>query len=178
VTAGITAVLALAYQGALWLNARADGDVRDRAHKLARLLGPGVLLFFALLDLCSFAARLDFRDALSARPWGLVFPLLTIGGLCASMVWVRRGHGWRAYLGSCTALGGALATAAVGVYPNILPARDPANALSIHDSAAAAAGLQTALWWWLPGMVLVGFYFHFIHSKMPARFSREGPEEA
>jgi hypothetical protein len=56
VTAGITAVLALAYQGALWLNARADGDVRDRAHKLARLLGPGVLLFFALLDLCSVGA--------------------------------------------------------------------------------------------------------------------------
>jgi cytochrome d ubiquinol oxidase subunit II len=177
ITAGITALIALAHQGALYLNLRADGEVRQRANRLARVLGIAVLALFALLDLSSFAARLDFREALAARPWGLVFPLLTIGGLCGAIVWVRRNQARRAYLSSCVALIGALATAGVGVYPNILPARDPVNSLSVHDASAPAAGLQAALWWWIPGMLLVGFYFAYIHSKMPARFSKEMPEE-
>jgi cytochrome bd ubiquinol oxidase subunit II len=176
-TAGITAVVALAHQGALYLNARADGEVQKRANRLARWLGPSVIGLFALLDLSSFAARLDFREALAARPWGLIFPLLTIGGLCGAIIWVRRGQAWRAYLSSCVTLIGALATAGVGIYPNILPARDPINSLSIHDAAAAASGLKLALCWWLPGMLLVGFYFAYIHSKMPARFSKENQSE-
>src|SRR5262249_11100767 len=125
ILAGITAVCALAHHGALWLNARTDGPVRERANRLAIPLGVSVILLLALLDVASFAAKLEFRDALRARPWGTIFPALTIGGLVAALELRRRGKPGRAYLASSIALFAALATAAVGVFPNILPARDP-----------------------------------------------------
>jgi cytochrome d ubiquinol oxidase subunit II len=171
VLAGSTAVLALAHHGTLWLNARADGEVRERARRLAVPLGLAVIVLLAVLDLASFAARLEFRNALRARPWGIAFPLLTLGGLVTAMTLCRRAKPGLAYVVSCVALFGALATAAVGIFPNILPARELSRGLSIYDAAASRDGLATALRWWIPGMVLAAGYFVFIHTRLPRQSS-------
>jgi cytochrome d ubiquinol oxidase subunit II len=163
---GLTAVAALAHHGALWLNACADGEVRERAKRYGAWLGILVIVMLAILNAASFAARLEFREALGARPWGLAFPVLTLGALGAAIVW-RRARAWRAYLASCVALVAALATAAVGVFPNILTGRNPAHSLTIRDAAARSDSLAMALWWWIPGMLLVAGYFGFIYSRMP-----------
>ena len=167
--AGTTAVIGLAHHGALWLNARTDGSIQQRANRLAAPLGVAVILLLAILDLASFAARLDFRDALRARPWGTFFPALTLGGLLAALVLRRRGRAERAYLASCVALFAALGTAAVGIFPNILPARDPNYSLSIYDATVSRDGLAAALWWWIPGIALVAVYFIFIHRRVRKR---------
>src|SRR5262249_12289026 len=100
------------------------------------------------------------------RPWGLLFPALTLGGLVAALVLRQRNQPARAYIFSCLALLAALATAAVGIFPNILPARDPIHGLSIHDAAVSSDGLATALWWWVPGILLVAGYFAFLHVRL------------
>jgi cytochrome bd-type quinol oxidase subunit 2 len=100
------------------------------------------------------------RRGVLARDATFVF-----GGLACALEF-RRDKPLRAYLASGLALFAALATAAVGIFPNILPARDPNHGLSIYDSAVSRHGLAVALWWWLPGMLLVAGYFAFIHSRM------------
>jgi len=165
ILAGLTAVVALAHHGALWLNEHTQGAVRERANRLAAPLGVTIIVLLAVLDLASFGARLDFRDALRARPWGMLFPVLTLAGLAAALLFrQRRPH--RAYLASGVALFAALATAAVGIFPNILPARDPNRALSIYDPTVSPSALAIALCWWIPGLLLVGVYFGFIHKQM------------
>jgi len=166
---GITAVIALAHHGALWLDTQTEGPVGERARRLAAPLGVMVIILLAGLDLASFGARLDFRDALRARPWGLLFPAVTLGGLVAALVLRARGKPLPAYLSSCIALFCGLATAAVGIFPNILPARDPSHALSIYDATVSRDGLAAALWWWVPGILLVMGYFAFIHGQMRQR---------
>jgi cytochrome d ubiquinol oxidase subunit II len=163
---GITAVIALAHHGTLWLNARTTGPVRERANRLATPLGVGVILLLALLDLASFGARLEFREAVRDRPWGVLFPVLTLGGLAAGFVLRQRSKAEHAYLASCGALSAALGTAAVGIFPNILPARNPNYSLPIYDAAVSPDGLAMALWWWIPGMILVAGYFIFIHRRI------------
>jgi len=164
--AGITAVVALAHHGARWLGTSAAGPVRERARQLAAPLGAIVIVLLVVLDLASFGARLEFREALRARPWGTVFPVLTLAGLLAAVVLRQHVQAKRAYLASCIALFGALATAAVGVFPNILPARDPNHALSIYDATVSRHGLAAALWWWIPGILLATGYFAFIHAQL------------
>ena len=111
----------------------------------------------------------DFQDALRARPWGLFFPVLTLGSLVTALVLRHRGKPMRAYIASSVALFAALATAAVGIFPNILPARDSNHGLSIYDSAVSEDGLAAALWWWIPGILLVTAYFVFIHKQLRKR---------
>ena len=134
-----------------------------------------MIVLLAVLDLASFGARLDFQDALRARPWGVLFPALTLGGLVAALVLRQRGKPLGAYLSSCVALFAALATAAVGIFPNILPARDPRYALSIYDAAVSRDGLETALLWWVPGILLVTCYFAIIHAHNRKHSAAHGP---
>jgi cytochrome d ubiquinol oxidase subunit II len=176
VLVGLTAVIALAHHGALWLSARVDGAVRARASRLASVLVVLVLVLLAALNLASFAARLEFREALHARPWGLLLPLMALGGFGAVMVLRRRGNDARAYLASCAALYATFATAAVGIFPSILPARNPALALSVFEAAAPRADLANTLYWWIPGILLVTGYFAVVHAQMPRRFAA-GEEE-
>jgi len=168
VLVGLAAVVALTNQGALWLNASVTGEVRARADRLASWLGPVLMILLIVLDVASFAARPDFRGGLSTRPWGIVFPVSAMGGLVLALT-RRRSKPWLAYLASCAALYAMLCTATVSIYPNILPARIPANALTIQNAAAAPASLASALWWWIPGIFIIAGYFAFIHSRLRER---------
>jgi cytochrome bd-type quinol oxidase subunit 2 len=94
----------------------------------------------------------------------LLFPALTLGGLVMALLFRQRARPARPYPASCVALFAALATATVGIFPNILPARDPSYALSIYDAAASREGLVVALWWWIPGILLVAGCFGLIHK--------------
>jgi cytochrome d ubiquinol oxidase subunit II len=174
---GLTAVVSLAGHGALWIIARADGTVRARADRLASVLIVLVLVLLAALDAASFAARLEFREALLARPWGVLLPLLALGGFCAVVVLRRRGRSARAYLASCAALYAAFATAAVGIYPNILPARSPGSSLTVFEAASRPADLSAALWWWIPGILLAAGYSAVVHARMPGHVSAGAEEE-
>ena len=78
----------------------------------------------------------------------------------------NRSKSEHAYLASCGALFAALGTAAVGILPNLLPARNPKYSLLIYDAAVSRDGLVTALGWWMPGMLLVIGNFIFIHRRI------------
>jgi cytochrome bd ubiquinol oxidase subunit II len=166
VLVGLVAVVVLAHHGALWLNATLNGEVRERANRLASRLGVVLIVLLVALDGASFVARPEFRDGLFARPWGVLFPVGALAGLVMTFVW-RRGRAWRAYFASCAALYTLLGTATVSIYPNILPSRIPEYALSIKKTAAPLAGLEAALYWWIPGIVIVGAYFAYIYAKLP-----------
>jgi cytochrome bd-type quinol oxidase subunit 2 len=138
--------------------------VCQRTSRLAALLGIMVIVLLAVLDLASFGARLEFLDALRARPWGMLFPALTLAGFITALVFRSRNKAQRAHVASCAALFAAPATAAVGIFPNILPARSPNYSLQIYDATVSRDGLAVALCWWIPGLMLVVGYFVVIHS--------------
>ena len=177
VLVGITAVVALSHHGALWLSSYTDGEVEQRAKRLAaRLLIP-LLVLLVVLDFASFAVRSDFDDHLLARPWGAVFPILAVAGLIGAAAFRRRNKSRHAFVASCASLYGMVATAAIGVYPYILPGRDPAFGLTASDAAAPSGGLIVALYWWIPGMLMVCACFAFVYSRMPTKFPIEADSQ-
>lgn len=81
--------------------------------------------------------------------------------------------------GSFLFLGGLLASTAFGLYPHVLPANtDPARGLTVFDSAAAGHGLTVALWWWIPGMLLVLGYFDFLYRNLAGKVDATVPADA
>jgi cytochrome bd-type quinol oxidase subunit 2 len=137
--------------------------VCQRANRLAAVLGIMVIVLLAVLDLASFGAQLEFLDALRARPWGML-PALTLAGFITALVFRSRNKVQRAYVASCAALFAAPATAAVGIFPNILQARSPNYALQIYDATVSRLGLRSrSAGGYAAFMLLVG-YFVVIHS--------------
>ncbi len=136
------------------------------------MLWPVVLVLAVLATVASFAVQPNVGDSLSARPWGLGFVLLAAGGLIGSLVLRKRGRARPAFLASGVFLFALVCCAALGIYPYLLPARDPALGMIAHESAAGAHGLAVGLVWWIPGMLMVCVYSYLIvYRRLPAIFS-------
>ena len=112
---------------------------------------------------------------MSAHPEGLLLPALALAGL-TGVYWYRgESSGKGAFLSSSLFLAGLLASTAFGLYPNVLPANtDTSRALTIFNSAAADHGLEVAVWWWVPGMLLVLGYFVFLYRNFAGKVHVEG----
>lgn len=60
----------------------------------------------------------------------------------------------------------------------VLPANaDPSRALTVFNSAAADHGLRVAIWWWVPGMLLVLGYFVLLYRSFAGKVHAEGAAE-
>jgi len=71
-----------------------------------------------------------------------------------------------AFLSSCAYLAGMIASAAFGIYPNVLPSvTDPARALTVSNAAAPVEGLRIGLAWWSVGMALAIGYTVYAHAR-------------
>ena len=56
-----------------------------------------------------------------------------------------------------------LASTAVALYPDVLPAVDPANGLTIRNASTSQYGMAVGLAWWVLGMALAAFYFVMVY---------------
>jgi cytochrome d ubiquinol oxidase subunit II len=52
-----------------------------------------------------------------------------------------------------------MASTAFGLYPDVLPAANKANSLTIDNASASHYALVVGLVWWLIAMVLAAIYF-------------------
>jgi cytochrome d ubiquinol oxidase subunit II len=64
-----------------------------------------------------------------------------------------------AFFSSGAFIVGMLASAAFGLYLDVLPAVNPANSLTIQNASASQYGQTVGLVWWILGMILALTYF-------------------
>ncbi len=156
----VSAFLALAVHGALWVALKTTGDLETRARRLALTLWWTLLPAVVLITLSSFRLQPHLRESFAARPAGYAFPLLALAGLFG----IRLLRGLQAFLASCVFLCGMLTSVAFGLYPFLLPSStDPAFSLTVHNAAAAPYGLQIGLFWFFPGTLLAIGYFVYTY---------------
>jgi cytochrome bd-type quinol oxidase subunit 2 len=63
-----------------------------------------------------------------------------------------------------------LTSTVFGLYPWVLPAGpDTRRSLTVADVATSDYGLWVALFWWLPGMVLVTAYFIYTYRSFAGK---------
>src|SRR5271155_1080702 len=163
VSIGVAALLALAMHGALWLALKNDGEIRDRAQRIARRAWWAVALFTVLVTALSFRVQPHLAENFAKYPWGYIFPVLAIAGLIGVRLWDSQQAELMTFLASAIYICGMLTSAAFGVYPYVLPSNtDPSLSLTIYNAAAPEYGLSIGLRWWIPGMLLAAGYFFFV----------------
>lgn len=164
VVAGLLALVALTLHGALYLWLKNSETVATRSRKIALLCSPAL----AFLTVASLVATILIRPEVTRNylehPIWFVIPILVAISLVVVPLATLRQNEWVAFLASSLYLISMLAGAAVGLYPNLLPASaDPANSLTIHNAAAGTHVLQVGLYWWIPGIALAVCYFVLIY---------------
>ncbi len=174
VVAGLGALAAVAAHGGLWLALKTGGALQERSRRAARFLWWVLCALVGLLTFLTFRVQPQVPARLSAAPWGWVFPALAVAGLIGMRAWSARGRDGRAFLSSCAALAGLLASAAFGLYPYVLPSTTgAAHALTVTSAAAPAHGLEVGLVWWIPGMILAAAYFTYTYRLFAGKVRLE-----
>jgi len=170
VTVGVTSLLALTHHGALWLVLKTEDPVRERAARAARVLWPFLVAAVAVLTWMTFRVQPHVPAQMNARPLSYALPTLALGGALGARFLAARGKELGAFLASCIFLAGMLLSVAYGLYPMVLPAsNDPAASLTVFNAHGPEYSLRTALWWWVPGMILAAAYTAFVYRHMAGK---------
>jgi cytochrome d ubiquinol oxidase subunit II len=112
-----------------------------------------------LATIASFSVQPAIIASFGSRPWEIIFPLIALVGLVGVGYFNFRQQDAASFFSSCAFIGGMLASAAASLYPMVLPARNPANSLTIQNASASQYGQTVGLIWWCIGIVLAVIYF-------------------
>jgi len=173
VLVGVTALVVLMMHGSLWVQLKTSGPVHDRAAKIASSAWWGVLILTGLLTMVSFGVQPQIIANFKTWPVGYVLPALAIAGLAGVQFELRRRNERNAFLASCAYLLGMLTSVVFGVYPMVLPARNPVHSLTIANAKAGEYGLQIGLAWWIVGMLLATGYFVYLYRMFAGKVSAD-----
>jgi cytochrome d ubiquinol oxidase subunit II len=165
-------VLLFLQHGALWLVHKTEGELAARAARWAGTLWFVVLAAAAaFLVFTGFATRL--YDNYLSHPGWLVVPFLAVAALVAVKVFQSGSRTLAAFLSSCAVIVLVIATALVGLFPNLIPSRlDPAANLTIVNSSSGPYTLRLMAVVALAFVPLVVVYqllvYRFFRSKTKA----------
>ncbi len=176
VLVGATATFALAEQGALWLNFRTSGPVRERARALVLPVWGISGALTVVMSGVTFLVQPLVPATLFHQPARLIFPLAGILALGGSVLAYRRGRDELAFGLWSGFLAMLLASAAAGLYPVLLPSSvDPAFSVTLEQVRADDRSLRLGAVWWPIGIALAVAYTVYVHWRFSNRLGPEPP---
>jgi cytochrome d ubiquinol oxidase subunit II len=166
---GLLALAALVVHGALWVTLKTAGPVRERSLRLANQCWWAVLVLTGIVTFASFRVQPQILLHFRSSPWGVIFPTLALAGL-AGVRWANaRAAELKSFLASSCYLAGMLFSVVFGLFPLVLPARNPAYSLTVENSQAGSYGLKIGTMWWVLGMILATAYFTYVYRSFAGK---------
>ncbi len=174
---GVFFVTAFIHHGALWLAVKSEGELRERARKLAFKLW-----FVALVAAVAFLALTwiytPLWQNLFTRPVFLALPALAVLGLVASPILSRLGKAWWAWGSSGLFIAMATLFGVAGVFPNIVGSSlDPAASVTAFNSASSTLTLEIMLGVVLAFLPVVIAYQAWVYVKFGGTINQESVDE-
>lgn len=166
---GLLALVALVVHGALWVTLKTTGRVRELSLRLAKQGWWAVVFLTIVVTFASFRVQPSIAGHFRNAPWGAIFPLLAIAGLVGVRLALSREDELKSFLGSACYLTGMLLSVVFGLFPMVLPARDPAFSLTVSNTQAGSYGLRAGAIWWILGMVLATGYFIYVYRSFAGK---------
>jgi cytochrome bd ubiquinol oxidase subunit II len=165
VLGGVLALSVLSLHGAAYLSMRTEGALHDRARRAVGPLWWTSAALVALVVAASFIVRPDFTRNFIEAPALLLVPAFGLACLVGARVFSRRGKERRAFFATAGTIAGILGSAAVGLFPRLLPspAGSDGPSLDIYNSIGPAHGVRVALGIYLFGMAVVLIYLTRIY---------------
>ncbi|MEV4471947.1 cytochrome d ubiquinol oxidase subunit II [Nonomuraea sp. NPDC049504] len=122
--------------GAIFLALRTSGELREGAVRIARTLAP-----VTMLVMIAFLITLD-----GGKPVWWAAVVMAGTGLAAALVATLRGRDGWAFTASALAVVAFTAALFTGLWPNVLPALDPAHSLTVTNAASSPYTLTVMTW--------------------------------
>jgi len=173
IAVGVLALLVLMMHGALWVRLKTTGNVNERAGRIVKRVWWGVLALTLLVTTVTFKIQPQVKENFVTWPWGAIFPALAIAGLIGVRFELIKRDERKAFFASCAYLTGMLTSVVFGVYPMVLPARNPMYSLTVSGAKAADYGLKVGVVWWTLGILLAAGYFTYVYRSFAGKVTSD-----
>jgi cytochrome bd ubiquinol oxidase subunit II len=137
---GLASLAVFTVHGAIFLNLKSEGEIRERAERATRRVGP-VATVLVLLFVAGTYAWTDILARLGINP-GLV-PILALGALLAAGALIHRGAmGW-AFVMTSAAIALSTVTLFMALYPRVMVSSlNPEWSLTIYNASSSPYTLR------------------------------------
>ncbi len=136
---GVTTALLCLMHGAVFVALKTDGDIRTRANKLAGKLAIATTVVAG-------AWALWAQLAYSRNTWTWAVVAIAAVSLLAVVFTNAKGREGFAFTFSAVAIVAAVLLIFGSMYPNVMPAHDPANSLTIDNASSSDYTLTIMTW--------------------------------
>ena len=160
---GLLALTTLVVHGANFIAVKTENELNARSRGISRLFIFATIALTVVATPATFWVSPRMLESFNERPYGYVLPLVAIAGLAGMVYFNMRSNDRAAFLSSSAYIVGMLTSTVFAVYPNVLPAVDPANSLTIFNASSSDYSQAVGLVWWSIGMVLAAVYFIVIY---------------
>ena len=166
---GALALAALVMHGSLWVWMKTTSALSERAARTADKAWWVTVALTILITAVTLRVQPQVLANFARWPWGALFPLFAAAGVAAVKLFLPKGNERGAFFASCVYLAGMLTSVVFGLYPLVLPARNPVFALTAGGAKAGAYGLKVGLVWWFIGMLLAIGYIVFVYRSFAGK---------
>ena len=142
---GVTTVALFTMHGALYLTLKTEGELQAAVRGWARNAIVAFSVCYVATTVVTILHVPRMWEGIASRPLLFVVPVLTLLAVVCIPRAALLGKDGRAFAASCVAIAGLLATAGIGMYPNLVAATNPARALTIHNAASSPKTLTIML---------------------------------
>lgn len=172
---GVTALVALAIHGALYLAVKTEGDLQGRARALARRLWIALFLLTILGLPASVVARFDTLVNYRGHPLLFAVPLVVLLSLLGMLYFCHQAADRSAFTCSCIYLTVMLVGAGIALYPRLLPSTTaPEYDITVDRALSGPHTLHVGLIWWSFGMLCALIYFVIVYRMFRGKVSLDG----
>ena len=165
----VLSLLALVIHGALWVQMKTEGPVNHRSAKIAVNTWWGILILTAAVTVTTFKIQPQLKENFVTWPWGFIFPLLAVAGIAGVRFEMVKRDERKAFFASCAYLTGMLASVVFGLYPLVLPARNPVYSLTVASAKAGDYGLKIGAMWWTIAILLAAGYVTYVYRSFTGK---------
>ncbi|MEV7012540.1 cytochrome d ubiquinol oxidase subunit II [Streptosporangium sp. NPDC051022] len=135
---GLATLALFTLHGSLFLTLRTTGDLRTRAAALTRAL--------ALAALVAGGLFLVITQLITGKPATWISAAVAAAGIVISLAaTLRNRDGW-AFAASAVAIIAVTVTLFGNLWPNVMPALNPANSLTVHNASSTPYTLTVMTW--------------------------------
>jgi cytochrome bd ubiquinol oxidase subunit II len=163
---GLFAVATLAQHGAAFLILRVDGPPAERALSTLPVLWAITMLLFVAVTIATFRVHETVAGVTAVGVIGILS--------LTALLWLRVAVKWRRersiFVASCTFIAMLLISAAVTLYPYLIPGYPSGHGgLSIFDAVASPVALTSAIAVTIVGLVVVSIYGALVWKKLAGK---------
>ena len=174
---GLLTLAVLTAHGANYIAVKTLGTLNARARRVSRLAWLATIVLAIPSTIVTFSVQPQVSASFFSRPWGVIFPLIGLGGLIGMGYFNFRQRDLAALFSSGAFIFGMLSSSAFSLYPDVLPAVNPANSLTISNASASQYSQTVGLVWWIIGIVLAAIYFIVTYRLFWGKISPADTEE-